>query len=39
MQTTLQNAINGKANTNHTHTISQITDLGSYLTYEDLGTI
>lgn len=39
MQTTLQNAINGKANTNHTHTISQITDLGSYLIYEDLGTI
>lgn len=39
MQTTLQNAINGKANTNHTHTISQITGLESYLTYEDLGTI
>ena len=31
VQTTLQNAINGKANTNHTHTISQITNLQSTL--------
>ena len=31
VQTTLQNAINGKANTNHTHTISQITSLQSSL--------
>lgn len=31
VQTTLQNAINGKANTNHTHAISQITNLQSSL--------
>ena len=31
VQTALQNAINGKANTNHTHTISQITNLQSTL--------
>lgn len=31
VQTALQNAINGKANTNHTHTISQITNLQSSL--------